>query len=100
MGEPEINLRKWPYSKADDLKRGDRMRGGIDGYQHREKIIKPLVKPSVDQLKRLGKTNVLLLKDGAPAHTSRFDREFPSVNDIKKMCWPSHSPDVNACEHP
>ncbi|KAF2178225.1 hypothetical protein K469DRAFT_599987, partial [Zopfia rhizophila CBS 207.26] len=23
-----------------------------------------------------------------------------SVNEIKKMCWPAYSPDVNACEHP
>ncbi|KAF1971047.1 hypothetical protein BU23DRAFT_600576 [Bimuria novae-zelandiae CBS 107.79] len=82
-----------------ELSRGDCTRGGIDGFRHREEVLKPLVKSWIDELKRKGKTDVLLLEDGALAHTSRFDTEFLEVSHIKKLCWPGHSPDVNAEEH-
>ena len=99
MGEKEANLRAWPQTKKHVLSRGDRTRSGIDGWRHREEVLKPLVVPWLKQLKDKGKTDLLLLEDGAPAYSSRFDTEFLAVSKIKKLCWPGHSPDVNAEEH-
>jgi hypothetical protein len=100
MGDADVNqMRKQAWSKAMELKRNDRTRGGVDGYRHREEVLKPLVVPWLKQLKQKGKTDLLLLEDSAPAHISRFDTKFLDVNGIKKLCWPGHSPDVNAEEH-
>lgn len=98
LGEA-VNSRRSAYRKSDDLKRGDRSRGGVDGYRHREEVLKPLLVPWIKSLKRRGKTDVLLLEDRAPAHSSKFDEEFLAVKYISKLPWPGHSPDVNAEEH-
>jgi hypothetical protein len=60
IGEPDENSRKAPYTKAQYLERGDRSPGGT-----KEEVLKPLVEPIISSLKRLGKTDVLLLGDGA-----------------------------------
>ncbi|KAF2191979.1 hypothetical protein K469DRAFT_511777, partial [Zopfia rhizophila CBS 207.26] len=74
-------------------------RGGIDGYRHREEVLKDRLVPWIKELKGEGKTAVLLLEDGAPANTSRFDIEFFSVNHISQVPRLGHSPDVNVEEH-
>lgn len=43
LREAEANLRKWPWSKKMAYKCNDRVRGGIDGYRHREEVLKPLI---------------------------------------------------------
>jgi transposase len=62
-------------------------------------VLKPLIVPWIKSLKRRGKSDVLLLEDGAPAHGSKFDAEFLAVSYVAKLPWPGHSPDVNAEEH-
>ncbi|KAF1973224.1 hypothetical protein BU23DRAFT_380958, partial [Bimuria novae-zelandiae CBS 107.79] len=80
------------------LKRGDRSRGGVDGYRHREEVLKPLLVPWINSLYEEGRAP-LLLEDGAPAHTSKIAVEYLEVSHIQKLNWPGHSPDVNAAEH-
>jgi len=82
----------------DILKRGNRSRGGIDGYRHRESVLKPKLVPFTKKVERV-KGSVKVLEDCAPAHISKFDTEYMSLNDIKKLLWPSNSPDINASEH-
>jgi hypothetical protein len=97
LGEPEINSRKQQYIKKDDYKRGIKSRGGVDGYRHREEALKKVV-PWMKKLKDEGR-DLILLEDGAPAHTSRISTDYLAVNFIEKLSWPGHSPEINAQEH-
>jgi hypothetical protein len=72
-------------------------RDGVDGYRHREKVLKPLLIPFVNSLKQQGR-NVVVLEDNAPAHISHFDNDCFKVSDVVKMLWPANSPDANAIE--
>ena len=83
----------------DILKRGNRSRGGIDGYRHREGILKPKLVPWTKEVERQRGISVEVLEDGAPAHVSKFDIEYMEMNGIKKLLWPANSPDINASEH-
>jgi hypothetical protein len=81
----------------DDYKRNTRARGGVDGYRHREEALKTVV-PWMQQLKKEG-VYCYLLEDGAPAHIAALPNDYLRVEEIDKMWWPGHSPDVNAEEH-
>ncbi|KAF1969062.1 hypothetical protein BU23DRAFT_557913 [Bimuria novae-zelandiae CBS 107.79] len=98
LGDTNANSRAWAWAKRHELKRGDRSRGGIDGYRHREEVLKPLLVPWINSLYEEGRAPVLL-EDGAPAHTSKIALEYLEVSHINKLAWPGHSPDVNAEEH-
>jgi len=47
-------------------------------------VLKPLVKPWINELKKLGREPILL-KDGAPAHASKIANEFLQVSHIEKI---------------
>ena len=96
--EPEANSRKWPFTKKHLIVRGNRSRGGVDRYRHREEVLKPLIKPWLKELKTLGRKPILL-EDRAPAHASKIATEFLEVSKIEKILWVSNSPDLNAAEH-
>lgn len=92
------NTRKKQYVPSKhDYKRGDRTRGGIDGFRHRAGALNK-VAPWINSLKEQG-IPCLLLQDGAPAHKSRISRDYLTVERIEWMWWPGHSPEVNASEH-
>lgn len=113
LGESEINsggvtlrLQNRALAKLDSekpLNRRDRTRGGIDGYRHEQEVLRPLLGPFVERLNRepylQEGQHYWVLEDGAPAHTSRFDKEFYIKTGLCKLLWPSHSPDINAAEH-
>ncbi|KAF2002013.1 hypothetical protein P154DRAFT_521183 [Amniculicola lignicola CBS 123094] len=92
MGDPDVNSRSKAWRKDLEYTCGDRTRGGVDGFRHREEVLKPLIKPWMDELKKKGK-EPLLLEDGAPAHTSRIASDYLSVHYIEKLPWLGHSPD-------
>ena len=81
----------------DDYKRNTRARGGVDGYRHREEALKTVV-PWMQQLKKEG-VYCHLLEDGAPAHIAALPNAYLRVEEIDKVWWPGHFPDVNAEEH-
>ncbi len=83
----------------DILKRGNRARGGIDGYRHREGVLKLKLVPFTKKVERERGVSIEVLEDCAPAHVSKFNTEYMSLHDIKKLLWPSNSPDLNASEH-
>ena len=98
LGESEANSKAKPWKQSDALKRGDRTRGGVDGYRHREEVLKPLVKPFMDTLSKENRSPILL-EDGAAPHKSKIATEYLDVCHIEKLSWPGHSPDINAIEH-
>lgn len=106
LNEPTVNAigRRLPYNQVKKLdvekplKRGDRQRGGVDGYRHEQLVLWPKLFPFVRSQQEAGR-QVVVLEDGAAAHNSQFDREFFIYSDIVKILWPGNSPDVNAAEH-
>lgn len=89
---------KFPGFRPDLKKRGDRSRGGIDWYRHREVVLRSLLLPFAAKLKESGRP-ILVMEDGAPAHTSKYNREVFEAWKIQKLLWPPKSPDLNAIEH-
>ncbi|KAF1977106.1 hypothetical protein BU23DRAFT_565254 [Bimuria novae-zelandiae CBS 107.79] len=98
LGDADANSRAWAWAKRHELKRGDRSRGGVDGYRHSEEVLKLLLVPWINSLYEEGRAP-LLLEDGAPAHQARISLEYLEASHIQKLPWPGHSPDVNAKEH-
>lgn len=80
-----------------DYKRGDRGRGGIDGYRHREGALQKVV-PWIKSLEKK-EIKVHLQQDGAPAHKARISRDYLIAEMINRLWWPGHSPEANASEH-
>jgi transposase len=101
LREADVNLRrstrKLQHVKKDDYHRGIRTRGGVDGYRHHEGALKKTV-PWIKQLKQQGH-ECILLEDGAPSHKSRIANDYLTVEQVEKMVWPGHSPEINASEH-
>ena len=92
------NTRKRQYVPSKmDYKRGDRTRGGVDGYRHREGALKK-VALWINLLKKQG-VKCYLLQDGAPAHKSRIARDYLILQHVEMLWWPGHSPEINASEH-
>jgi transposase len=101
-GESDINkrynTRKLQYVPSKmDYKRGERSRGGVDGYRHREGALKKVV-PWINSLNKRG-IRTILLQDGAPAHKSRIARDYLIIQQVERLWWPGHSPEINASEH-
>ncbi len=72
-------------------------RGGIDSYRHREEVLKPLLIPSIKELRKEGRS-VVVMVDNAPAHRSDIDNHFFKMSDVVKLLLPLNSPDANAIE--
>ena len=45
------------------------------------------------------KNNTLFMENGAPCHTAKKTKEWQDRNGIKRLPWPSQSPDMNPMEH-
>ena len=45
------------------------------------------------------KNNTLFMEDGAACHTAKKTKEWQDRNGIKRLPWPSQSPDMNPIEH-
>jgi hypothetical protein len=58
-----------------------------------------LLRLVVPWMKSLRSTTPILLEDGAPAHTSRIANDYLRTEEIDKLSWPGHSPEINAIEH-
>jgi hypothetical protein len=91
------NTRKLQHVKKHDYHRGIRSRGGVDGYRHREGALKKVVL-WINSLKKQG-VQCVLLEGGAPPHKSRIANDYLRVQEVDKIAWAGHSPDVNASEH-
>lgn len=102
IGEGNVNQRfntqKRQYVPSKmDYSRGDRARGGVDGYRHREGALKKAI-PWIKSLEKRG-IQCILQQDGAPTHKARISRGLLIVEKIDRLWWPGHSPEVNASGH-
>jgi hypothetical protein len=57
---------------------------GIDGYRHREQVLKPLLIPFANKLKKTGR-NISVLEDHAPAYQSNKCNHYFMISDGAKL---------------
>ncbi|MBW0590291.1 hypothetical protein O181_130006 [Austropuccinia psidii MF-1] len=43
--------------------------------------------------------HIAMMEDGAPIHTAQISNEWQAINQIDKLPWPAHSPDLNPIEN-
>ncbi|MBW0589875.1 hypothetical protein O181_129590 [Austropuccinia psidii MF-1] len=42
---------------------------------------------------------IVMMEDGAPIHTAQISNKWQATNQIDKLPWPAHSPDLNLIEN-
>lgn len=90
---------EWEF-KEEIMERGDRSNGGIDWILYREKILRPLLYPFLQQLTQDTGHEMWLVEDNAPAHKTckRLEAEERKKYGIRTVIWPANSPDANKIE--
>ena len=79
--------RRWTTDGLQmDYRCGNRARGSVDGYRHREGALKK-VTPWINSLKKRG-VACKLLQDGATAHRSRLARDYLILQHVEMLWWP------------
>ena len=86
------------WERKKRLTRGDRHKGGLDGYRYREEVLKPHLIPFCERLNEEGR-NVIVMQDCAGNHTSRIPKDYFKLKCIDVFWdWPPLSPDLNPIE--
>lgn len=78
-----------------------RSRGGTNWVSYRERVLRPLLYPWIDEIQaRTGMPVTYLVEDNAPCHQTvqRVDKEERIIRGIVTFNWPSKSPDLNQIE--
>ncbi|MBW0568654.1 hypothetical protein O181_108369 [Austropuccinia psidii MF-1] len=42
---------------------------------------------------------IAMMEDGVPIHTTQISNKWQAANQIDKLPWPAHSPDLNPIEN-
>ncbi|MBW0590450.1 hypothetical protein O181_130165 [Austropuccinia psidii MF-1] len=79
----------------------------LDGTQMAETFIQQVYKPHLQPFYNYmvnapyirTRERIAMMEDGAPIHTSRISNKWRAINQIDKLPWPAHSPDLNPIEN-
>ena len=93
MGEKIKTIQTWREKKFKVQKLDRAGGGGIDAWRYVKHVAKPLMWPECHE------RQVTLMEDNAPAHKSFYTNSEREKQGIKKLDWPSNSPDFNPIEH-
>ena len=91
---PLIPLRK----RGEDERKSEKDRLGFDSKQYVHEILIPHLLPFYERCGGLEEA-IETIEDGASYHTSDYTRRYRLQYGIKRMDWPSHSPDLNPIEN-
>lgn len=69
------------------------------GTLNAERYVRDILEPHVAPHRYLIGANFLLMQDNARPHVARVVQEYLNEENIQKMEWPAHSPDLNPIEH-
>ena len=72
-------------------------RGGIDQYRYQKHILEDLLLPFAEEC-QLDRPNTVVQEDGAAPHSSHYQQEIYSIQEIEKLLWCGNSPDLSAIE--
>jgi transposase len=72
---------------------------GIDWYRYVNEIVRPIIIPSVRQLKGERFQRIYVLQDGAPPHINKETLRIFKRHGVWLVNWPGNSPDLNPIEH-
>lgn len=81
--------------KITKIKRGEGR--GIDSWRYIQHVCKPILWPECKRLTAVN-PNFMLMEDGAASHSSDYTTQEHLKEGIKKIEWPSNSPDFNPIE--
>ena len=70
----------------------------IDGLMNSEKYIENILEKEVQPLVERNR-QLIFQQDNAACHTAHKVTEYFRANNIEKIDWPSHSPDLNIIEN-
>ena len=71
------------------------VRGNLNAIRYQQEILLPVAIPHL----RAGGRGMLLLQDGAPAHTARATQALLLQHNVRQLRLPPKSPDLNVIEH-
>lgn len=94
--EYQLELQQDPETAELKTRKIDR-KGGIDWFIYRERILNPLLYPFAVS-KTHQRPGVLIMEDNAPSHIHRYHDLPREKLGLKKLIWPSNSPDLNPIE--
>lgn len=69
--------------------------GNLNAARYQQEILLPVAIPHL----RAGGRGMVLLQDGAPAHTARATQTLLQQQNIRQLPLPPKSPDLNVIEH-
>lgn len=90
---------EWEF-KEIIIDRNNRDAGGIDWILYREKILRPLLYPFLQQVERETGREMWLVEDNAGSHSAaqKLREEERNHLGIRTVKWPANSPDINKIE--
>ena len=95
-GRPRISAMFWGCITYDGVGILVPVDGNIDSQKYTQ-ILDANLLPVV--AKRFAQKPFIFQDDNAPAHSSKFTRDWKIKNEIPGMTWPAQSPDLNIIEN-
>jgi len=69
--------------------------GNLNAVRYQQEVLLPVAIPHL----RAGERGMVLLQDGAPAHTPRAMQALLQQQNVRLLPFPPKSPDLNVIEH-
>ena len=87
----------WSAIWSDSRSELEECQGNINSAKYVSILKEGLIK--IYSSGRMSKNDFLFMKDGAPCHTAQATQNWLRQNGIRKLLWPSQSPDMTRIEH-
>ncbi|MBW0561445.1 hypothetical protein O181_101160 [Austropuccinia psidii MF-1] len=105
LGKKSDQVRVWRTTQEKYITKGPLV--FLDGTQTAamfiEQVYKPHLRPFYNYMVNAPyiRTHncIAMMEDGTPIHTAQISKKWRATNQIDKLPWPAHSPDLNPIEN-